>query len=350
VSATPRPWLEKVEGYRPGLRAASTDGSLASNESPLGISGLVAEAIAAEIPQAYRYPDPLADELRAELARRHGVDPEQILVGNGSDELIYLLALAYLAGGGHAVTADPAYRIDETSTAIVNARLTKVPLADWKHDLRAMADVEADIAYVVNPHNPTATVRGREEIERFARNCRSALVVVDEAYIDFTDDPDALTCMPLVAQGRVAVLRTFSKIGGLAGLRIGYLVATQAVVAALRSIRQPFSVGTLAQAAALAALRDRAYYLRVRDHVLRTREIMVRVLGEAGLEVIPSQANFVLVRTPDEAGLVGHLADHGLTVRPGSGLGIPGTVRMSVPSQAGLDLLRRALSTLHSPA
>ncbi len=299
MSIAARPWLAHVERYRPGKRAANSDGSLASNESPLGISDLVAEAITAAIGQAYRYPDPLADGLRAALADRHGVDPEQILVGNGSDELIYLLALAYLAGGGRAVTADPAYRIDETSTAIVNAGLTKVPLADWTHDLATMATVAADIAYIVNPHNPTATVVSREDIEQFARTCRAALVVVDEAYIDFTDDPGAVTCMPLAASGQVAVLRTFSKIGGLAGLRIGYLVADPTVVAALRSVRQPFSVGTLAQAAALAALRDEAYYRRVREHVLQTRELMVAALGAAGLEVIPSQANFVLVVTPD---------------------------------------------------
>ncbi|MEU0600191.1 histidinol-phosphate transaminase [Streptomyces sp. NPDC006393] len=339
----PRPWLHAIHPYRPGSHAVTADGSMASNESPLGASPQVALAVAAAAGAAHHYPDPLADTLRAELAHRHDIDPDQILVGNGSDELIYLLAWAYLAHGGHAVCADPAYRMDEISSMVVDARLTRVPLRRWTHDLDAMADIDADIAYVVNPHNPTGTAHTHSALERFAENCRAHLAVFDEAYIDFTDDPDTTTAMPLAREGRAAVLRTFSKIHGLAGLRVGYLVASKEIVETLRTVRAPFSVSTLAQAAAVAALRDEPHRQAVRRHTLEQRTVLTQLLTDAGYQVVPSQANFVLVRATDEDALVDGLAAHGISVRPGSTLGVPGTVRISVPTAKGLSLLQQAL-------
>ncbi len=339
----PRPWLDHISPYRPGTPARTEAGSMASNESPLGASPMVARALIDAVGRAHKYPDPLAGELRAELAHVHGVDPEQILVGNGSDELIFLLAWAYLAHGGLAVCADPAYRMDEISSQVVDARLTKVPLLDWAHDLDAMARIDADIAYVVNPHNPTGTALPLAALESFVASS-PALVVVDEAYIDFTDEPEASSAIPLARQGRAAVLRTFSKIHGLAGLRVGYLVADAEIIATLRKIRAPFSVGTLPQAAALAALRDPDHGRRVREHTRQHRTALTEIIAGAGYRVIPSQANFVLIQAPDEAGLIARLATHGVSVRPGTALGVPGTVRMSVPTTQGLDLVARALS------
>jgi histidinol-phosphate aminotransferase len=341
----PRPWLDRVDPYRPGTHAASAAGSLASNESAVGASADVAAAVGRAGATVHRYPDPLADALRDELAAQHGVHPDQILVGNGSDELIFQLAWAYLAHGGTAVCADPAYRVDEISTYVTGADVVSVPLRGWRHDLDAMAAVPAEIAYVVNPHNPTGTTVTLAEIGRFAEEARADLVVVDEAYIDFADEDGVATAIPRVATGRVAVLRTFSKIHGLAGLRVGYLVAPAEVVATLRKIRAPFSVGTLSQAGALAALRDRAHRDRVREHTLAMRRAVTELLTAAGMPPVESQANFVLVPVPDEDGVVARLADAGVAVRPGSALGVPGTVRISMPDDDGLDLLRRALAT-----
>lgn len=343
MTLAPRPWLDRIEPYRPGRHAVTPTGSMASNESALGASPHVVDAITRAARQVHRYPDPLADELRLELATRHGVGVDQILVGNGSDELIYLLALTYLAQGGRVVCADPPYRIDEISTYVVDAELVKVPLCEWTHDLEAMAEVEADIAYVVNPHNPTGTVRSRNEIERFVASCRSGLVVVDEAYVDFADDPGALTAIPMVESGRVAVLRTFSKVHGLAGLRVGYLVASPEVITMLRKVRAPFSVGSLAQAGAVAALRDDAHRDAVRIHTRSIREQVSEVLNGSGFVPVPSQANFVLVQVPDENAFVARLESHGISVRPGSALGVPGCVRISVPTADGLALLRLAM-------
>ena len=345
MSVQARPWLERIEPYRPGVHALTPEGSMASNESAIGASRHVSRAIGAATQTLHLYPDPLADELRAELAEAHAVRPDQILVGNGSDELIVQLAWTYLANGGTAVCADPAYRIDEISTFVVGADLVKVPLRDWCHDLEAMARVPADIAYVVNPHNPTGTVRSYDDIGRFVDTSQASLVVVDEAYVDFATDPEALTAVPLVGTGRVAVLRTFSKVHGLAGLRVGYLIADADIIAALRKVRAPFSVGSLAQAGAVAAIRDSGHKDAVRQHTLKVRQRMVEALARAGRHAVPSEANFVLVPVPDERAFVTFLGDHGISVRPGSALGVPGTVRISVPGEAGLALLERALTS-----
>lgn len=341
----PRPWITRIDPYVPGTPAPNGDGSLASNESVAGPSGTVVEAVTQVLGGIHRYPDPLGGKLRRALATLHDVDPEQILLGNGSDELVYLLVLAFVGYGGRVVCASPAYRIDEVSAAVVGAEVVRVPLVSWRHDLAAMASVQAHVAFVVNPHNPTGTACSLAEITRFVQTARAGLTVIDEAYVDFSDVPDATSAVPLARQGDAVVLRTFSKIFGLAGVRIGYLIGSREVVATLRKVRAPFSVSSLAQAAALAALADRAHYDRVRSETMRRREDLVRLLAAHGLESIPSQANFVLVPCDDEEELTAHLAGFGISVRPGSALGLRGTVRISVPSAAGLRLLAGALAT-----
>lgn len=342
---TPRPWLADLAPYRPGTAAPSAAGSLSSNESALGASPFVVDAVVREARTAHRYPDALAADLRAEVATRHGVAVEQVLIGNGSDELIFLLALAFLAGGGTAVCADPAYRVDEISTQVVGGSVVSVPLVDDHHDLAAMAEVGADIAYVVNPHNPTGTLVPRDAIRRFRERSPAGLVVIDEAYVDFAPDPLAATAVPLVAGGGVGVLRTFSKAYGLAGLRVGYLIAPASVIDTLSGIRAPFSVNRLAQAAGLAALRDRAHHDAVRVHTVDMRRRVSDLFARRGYDVVPSHANFVLVRVPDETGLVAHLAAAGIAVRPGTALGMPGTIRVSVPGEEGCRHLQQALDS-----
>jgi histidinol-phosphate aminotransferase len=330
-----------LQPYIPGRPSPSEAGSLASNESPFGASPKVAEALAGCAARIHRYPDPLASGVGAALARLHGVDPECILVGNGSDEVIYLLAMAY-AAGGRAVCADPPYRLDEIVPQIMGATVVKVPLVGWAHDLDAMAEVDADIAFIVNPHNPTGTTVSRQAIRVFAERSPARLVVVDEAYVEFADDPEALT-MVHETGGNLAVMRTFSKAYGLAGARIGYLVADPAVVDALRRIRPPFSVTSPTQAAALAALEDTEHLEWVRAQTRRGRERLTAAFRAAGYEAVPSQANFVLVVASDAEELQARLERGGVSVRLGANLELPGTVRVTVASDEGFELLERAL-------
>ena len=339
----PRPEVRRLHPYVTGRPAASEEGSLASNESPFGASPAVAAALQEAVARLHRYPDPLASSLRRLLGSRLGIDPESILVGNGSDELVYLLALAYAAGGGSVVCADPPYRIHDIAARIVGASVTRVPLHDWVHDLEAMARVEADIAFVCNPHNPTATTVSRDELRSFVAASRARLVVVDEAYIDFVDDPVATTLVG-EARGGLVVTRTLSKAYGLAGARVGYLVGSPQIVDYLRRIRPPFSVGTLGQAAAEAALSDDAHRESTRRQVRAGRRRLTALFEAAGYAVVPSQTNFVLVLTGAADDLAGRLERQGISVRPGSALEAPGTVRVTVPSDQGFALLERALS------
>ena len=344
MTIAPRPWVAALDPYVPGRPAISEDGSLASNESALGASPAVRAAVVAAAGRVHRYPDPLADDVRAALAAELGVDADSILVGNGSDELVYLLVIAFAAMGGRTVCADPPYQIHDLVPRALGCQVTRVPLLKWAHDLDAMAGVEAELAFICNPHNPSGTAVGHPEVARFAAHAKAGLVVVDEAYIDFADDPQATTALDLVGQGNVVVMRTFSKLHGLAGLRIGYLVGPRELVATLQKVRPPFSVNAVAQATALAALADRGYRARAREQTLAARDATVALFEAAGYETVPSQANFILVLTPDADELTGALAARGVSVRPGRALGVADAVRVTIPSPPGLALLKQALT------
>lgn len=318
---------------------------MASNESALGPSAAVRDAIAGAAASVARYPDPLATPLRERLGEHLGVGPDQILVGNGSDELITLLVHAYASFGGSVVVADPPYRLHALTPELQGATVRAIPLRDWTHDLDAMAGTRADLAFICNPHNPTGTVVDAARLARFTERF-NGLTAVDEAYVDFTDDPATASALPLAKTGRAVVLRTFSKVHGLAGVRAGYLVGPAEVVTTLRAIRAPFSVNALAQAAALAALGDQEHWQRVREYTRDGRRRIAEIFHAAGYETVPSAANFVLVLVPDERGLVAALAAHGVSVRPGSSLGVPGSVRVSVPSPDGLARLEQAVSAI----
>lgn len=340
-----RPWMSDLASYVPGRKAAVSAGSMASNEPALAGSPAVHAAFSAAAETLHLYPDPLARELCQRVAELHGVDIDQVLVGNGSDELIFLLVLAYASMGGKVLLAEPPYRIHELAPEMLGAEVAKVPLVEWRHDLETMALEEADIAFVCNPHNPTGTALSASELARFTDRCRSGLVVVDEAYVDFADEVSATTSMERAGKGDLVVIRTFSKLFGLAGLRVGYMVGPTDVISQLRALRMPFSVNSPAQAAAVAALEDTKSSEAVRSYTLGAKETLRSLFAEAGYESVPSQANFLLVLAPDEESLVRRLARGGVSVRSGSALGIPGSVRVSVPSPEGMELLRSALAS-----
>lgn len=338
------PWLLELPRYVPGTAPAGDEsGKLSSNESPFVPPLEVVRAVDAAAHRLNRYPDPLATALRERLAAMHGVDAEALLVGNGSDELIQLLAQAHLGPGARALMAEPPYLMQEIACRACGASVAKVALADYRHDLEAMAEVEAEVVFIPNPHNPTGTAVSLAEIERFLRRSRAALVIVDEAYIEFADDPDELSALALLDDPRVAVLRTFSKLYGLAGARIGYVAADPALIERLRRIRAPFSVNALAQAAALACLDHPEASAGARAAARRSLTRIVAAFARAGYRTVPSQANFLLVRAPDEEALLARLAGAGISARPGSVLGVPGHVRVSAGDDAALQRLEEAL-------
>lgn len=347
MTTEPRGWVAELPAYRPGRRASTGAGSLASNEVGR-TSPMAAAAVALASAALHRYPDPLASALRGRLATLHGTPEDRILVGAGTDELMSLLAAAYVAGGGSIVCADPGYWGHRHAASAVGAKVLRVPCRDHRHDLEAMARIPADIAFICNPHNPTGTVVGREALERFIRGRAARLVVVDEAYIDFADRPHELTALGL--DDDVVVLRTMSKFFGLAALRVGYMVGPPNVVDVLNRLRTPFSVNHLAQVAAVAALDDVDHQAAVRAGLRANRAASTQLFEAAGFEVVDSQANFVLVLTDDETGLLDRLSSAGVRVRPGTDLGVPGSVRVTIPDDDGLRLIERAIAGGHAVA
>jgi len=217
-------------------------------------------------------------------------------------------------------------------------------LSAWRHDLAALAACRAEVALICNPHNPTGTVVERPDIAEFAGRCHAALTIVDEAYVDFADDPARLSSATLaVARPDLAVVRTLSKIHGLAGARVGYLIASPDIALTARKLQASFPVNAMAQAGGVAAIRDDGYRHRLRLLTRDLRERVTNVFARAGYEVVPSQANFVLVIAPDEEDLIQKLAAGGIQVRSGRSLGVPGTLRVSVPSEGGLRMIADTL-------
>lgn len=340
---TPAPvsWLDRVPSYVPGKPAHDGGLALAANEAA-SCSERVATALRSES-SWHRYPDPLATRLREDLARYHGVRSEQILVGNGSDELVQLLIAAYVGHGGMVVAADPPYAMSRIVALTVDASFEGVPLVDNAHDLDEMARREADLVYVVNPHNPTGTCHDGAAITRFARRAAARLVVIDEAYIDFATEREPADPAACIADGRTVVLRTFSKAYGLAGCRVGYLIGSEEIIEQLRRVRAPFSVTAPSQAAAAAALADQEFLALHIAEIAEVRAALSERLRELGCKVPDSQANFILLAGVDEHLVVARLAEQGIAVRAGSGLGMPGSVRITVPTRRDLPRLVAAL-------
>lgn len=309
---------------------------LSANESPLGPSPRVVAAVAREAARVHLYPDGGSTALREALARRLEVSPAQLVVGNGADELIGLLARAAFEPGDEVVVPHPSFEPYTTSVTIAGARVVPSPLAAYDTDLEDMRRKVSDrtkAVIICSPHNPAATIVRRAPLVKLldALGGDPPLVVLDEAYRDFVDDPDYPDGVALLRRyPRLVVLRTFSKIAGLAGLRVGYAVASDETIGWLNRVREPYNVNRLGQVAALAALEDREHWEKTRRVVLEERAFLSAGLRARGYAFPPSQANFLLVKVPDAPALREKLLRAGIVVRDGADLGFPGHLRISV--------------------
>jgi histidinol-phosphate aminotransferase len=308
---------------------------LSSNENPLGPSPRALAALQAAAGNIHRYPDANALALRQGLAARFDVAPEMVACSNGSDEMVFILCLAFLREGDQAVLAHGSFISYYLRTLEMGAQAVRVPLHDHTHDLEAMADAVTDrtrLLFVCNPNNPTGTTNGADEVTRLlARVPEDVLVVMDEAYIEFVERAGYPDLLAELRAGRrnLILLRTFAKIYGLAGLRVGYAFGHPDVIGYIERARPTFNVNALGQVAALAALEDEEHVTRSRDHAAACRELFLRELRALGLQPIPSQTNFVAVHVGDDAGMAAALMDHGFTVNPLAGWGLPGYIRIS---------------------
>jgi histidinol-phosphate aminotransferase len=342
-------WVRTLTPYPPGMPIEELERKLgihdsiklASNENPLGPSPRAVAAITAALGNLHRYPDGSAFYLTRRLAERHGVTPDEIVVGNGSNEIIELVVRAFLRPRDEAVMSDQAFVIYRMVTQAVGGVARPVPLQDFTHDLDAIAEAvtpRTRIVFLANPNNPTGTIFRRDAWLEFlhAMRGRQLIVVADDAYADFVEDPEYPDTIVARGDGSVPILtlRTFSKLYGLAGLRVGYGVAPPAVIDGIARIRQPFNVNALALVGALAALDDA-------EHVRRTLEVNrtgMRFLADAcraiGLATVPSAANFLMVRVGQGARVYEGLLRRGVIVRPMEVYGFPEHVRVTVGIEA----------------
>jgi len=344
--ALAQPGVQKLSPYVPGkpvdelARELDLDPAgivkLASNENPLGPSPKALAAIRGALAELTRYPDGNGFALKSRLAARYAVQPQQVTLGNGSNDILELVARAYLAPGLNAVFSEHAFAVYPIATQAVGAQGKVVPAKDFGHDLEAMLaaiDASTRVVFIANPNNPTGTWFGPQALSDFlARVPQEVLVVLDEAYIEYAEGdelPDGLDY--LAAHPNLLVSRTFSKAYGLAALRVGYGISSAQVADVLNRVRQPFNVNSLALAAACAALDDADYLAQSRqlnDAGMAQLEAGCRALG---LGWIPSKGNFIAIDfARDTAAINQALLHEGVIVRPVAGYGMPTYLRVSI--------------------
>jgi len=352
-----------LRAYDPGhdlptLRArfGAAIAELGSNENPLGPSPRALEAMRIALSETFRYPDPRGLSLKKALARKFGVGLDRIALGNGSHELLILIAQCFADSSHSIVFSQYGFAVFPIATAASGAIALRVPAlpathatAPYGHDLDALAGaVRADtrIVYVANPNNPTGTWFDDAAFDRFVtRIPRHVIVVVDEAYGEYVDAPGLSSTLRVADRyPNLVVTRTFSKAYALAGLRVGYLIAHPSVVAVVERLRESFNVNNLALAAAEAALGDDEHLAKARAFNRSERDWLGDALAKRGYRVLPSQTNFVMIDLGlDSAELERHLFERGVIVRPMGGYGLPQTLRVSVGSRAENQRLLDAL-------
>jgi histidinol-phosphate aminotransferase len=309
---------------------------LASNENPLGPSPMAMEAVKRALPESHRYPDGGTLRLREKLAKLHGVKPEEIFVGLGSSEIIDLSARILITRGLGGMTSEGSYAPFSISIRANGANLTLVPLKEFAYDLKAMARAltpETHIVFLANPNNPTGTAFGHAELEEFLRQVpEDVLVVLDEAYIHYAERTDMVRSVELFHQrSNLLVMRTFSKVYGLAGLRIGYGIGRAAIVSGMNKVRTPFNVTGLTQAAAFAALDDEEHVRRSIVTNGAERKRLCDEMKKMGLRAVRSEANFVFAQIgPEAKAICEELLVAGVIVRPLGWMGMPESMRVSV--------------------
>lgn len=363
VSSLVPEWIRKLAAYPPGMpleeleREYGITGSikLASNENPFGPSPRALEAIREALGSLHRYPDGSGFYLRRALAERLGVAADAIILGNGSNDIIELVVRAFLRPGDEAVMAEQAFVIYQMVVQATGATARPIPLKRYTHDLDAMAQAigpATRLVFLANPNNPTGTIYTREEWEDFLESVPPHVVIVaDDAYADYVDDPAYPNSLAYHRRDRLLLtLRTFSKIYGLAGLRIGYGVGPLEIVEILNRIRQPFNVNSLAQVAALAALDDVAHVERTRANNRDGLAFLRASCERLGRPYVPSWANFLLIDVGEGGRVYEALLRRGIIVRPMDVYGLPRHLRVTVGTPAENERFVDGLAAVLGPA
>ena len=355
------PWLNDLVSYVPGKPVEDVARELglepgqivklASNENPLGPSPKALEAMQEALLKVHFYPDGGGYHLRTGIAQRFGLTIDEVILGNGSNEIIEFLGHAFLRPGDNILTAEHAFAVYRLMAQLFGAETIEIPDPAFTCDLEAMVSAvtpRTKLVYIANPNNPTGTMVDGGQLDRFIDQMPASVVIVlDEAYYEFLENPPD-TLKYVRERQNLILLRTFSKIQGLAGLRIGYGLANPGLIAILHKTRQPFNANSIAQAGALAGLRDEAHQAKTREITLAGRKFLESGFQKRGLGYVPSSANFVLVKVGKGKELFQKLLQRGMIVRAMDEYKLPEWIRVSVgtPEQnrrffADLDSVRR---------
>jgi len=337
-------WISRLPEYIPGktieeikeLYNLDKVYKLASNENLYGSHPGVLEEIASNLNDIKYYPDSECREIRQKLAEKYNVDSNTIIMGNGSDQIIEMICDSFISPGEGAVIADPTFLIYEKSVVKCGGAVVKVPLKDFRQDVAMLIESINDktkILFLTNPHNPTGTNINRREFDYVVENInKDVLLVVDEAYREYVPEQEKINTIGyLSGSSNLMILRTFSKIFGLAGLRIGYGISNSSIISVLNKVRIPFNVNFIAQKAAVAALDNESYINEISEKIEKEKDRFYDILNKNGIGFIKSYANFILINTGKNSDrIVEGLLKNGFIVRPGKNLGIPGYIRVTI--------------------
>ena len=309
---------------------------LASNETSIGPSLLAIEAIKKEIENINLYPEATSRILREKLAYRLKINKEMIIVGNGADDVIDLVGMAFINEGDEVITGGITFPAYENAVKIMGGKLISVKLKKFTYDVEGIVqriNERTKIIFICNPNNPTGTIVTKEEVNNFIKNVpKDVVVVFDEAYYDYVEDKNYPNSVSHALEERnVIVLRTFSKIAGIAGVRVGYGIAKQELVSYLRRVVNPFTTNRLAQVAALASLDDEEHYRKVLRSNQEGKKYLYKELKELGLFYIPTEANFIFIDLKTNANVIFEkLLKKGVIIRPGKTWGCPNFIRVTI--------------------
>jgi histidinol-phosphate aminotransferase len=343
VPGKPVEELERELGIQQSIK-------LASNENPVGPSPLAVRALRKGIHDLNRYPDGSCHYLRNALSDTLKISPDEILFGNGSNEIIELAVRTFLSPGDEAIMAHPSFVVYATIVQAVKGKSIMVPLKDRRHDLDTMASKvtkKTKMIFIANPNNPTGTINTKAEMASFMEKIPDGvLVVIDEAYFEYVSASDYADSMHYFRKGRdVLILRTFSKIYGLSGLRIGYGIANNALITEMNKVRQPFNVNSLAQKAALAALDDAQHIEKSRTINEKGKKYLYSAFRSLNIDYVPTEANFIYIIFTDDIAsrLYSDLLKEGVIVRPVGPREIRVTVGLPKENKIFVEAIKKCL-------
>lgn len=351
----PPEYILEIQPYVPGKPieelerelGISNSIKLASNENPIGPSPAALKAIKDAAGEINRYPDGAGYYLKQALSQELSVSEDELILGNGSNELLDIAVRTFMRAGDEAVMAAPSFVVYSMAVKGVGGKANQIQLnKEDTHDLSAMADAinpKTKMVFIANPNNPTGTINKKDEFDRFMKRLDdNILIVVDEAYFEYVKDPDYADSLKYLRSDKnILTLRTFSKIYGLAGLRIGYGIAKKEIVNEMNRVREPFNTNTIAQRAALAALKDKEHVKRSRDMNESGKKFLYNELNSMGIKFVPTEANFIYIPIDDSKGVYEKMLRMGVIIRPMGSKAIRVTIGLPEENKRFVEALKR---------